>query len=122
MFIKEFFTPSSPHVNQSLSQLDYSCSFSFVPCSKGILLCFISRKKVCKLNFSSQEKRTKKKDFTMTTVSAPVDIKLAEDLKFDLECPICNVIPRSGPIYQCENGHMICKVKLKPNLTLFSSF
>ena len=32
-----------------------------------------------------------------------------EDLKAELECPICLIIPRRGPIYQCVNGHIICK-------------
>ena len=27
-----------------------------------------------------------------------------------LQCPICLLIPQSTPIYQCENGHVICKV------------
>jgi hypothetical protein len=32
-----------------------------------------------------------------------------EDLEESLECPICCFIPTSTPIYQCENGHIICK-------------
>ena len=32
-----------------------------------------------------------------------------QDLEESLECPICFIIPQSAPIYQCENGHMICK-------------
>ena len=32
-----------------------------------------------------------------------------EDLRDILECPICFNIPREGPIYQCENGHIVCK-------------
>jgi len=32
--------------------------------------------------------------------------KVASDL---LECPICLEIPKSKPIYQCDNGHLICK-------------
>ena len=26
-----------------------------------------------------------------------------------LSCPVCLVIPRDTPIYQCNNGHLICK-------------
>jgi hypothetical protein len=26
-----------------------------------------------------------------------------------VQCPVCHVIPRAGPIYQCVNGHLICK-------------
>jgi hypothetical protein len=33
-----------------------------------------------------------------------------KELAEALECPICCLTPQSTPIYQCENGHMICKV------------
>ena len=36
-------------------------------------------------------------------------IQSSEDLREDLECPVCFVIPKSGPIYQCEAGHIHCK-------------
>jgi len=26
-----------------------------------------------------------------------------------LECPICMEVPKTHPIFQCENGHLICK-------------
>ena len=35
--------------------------------------------------------------------------KVAEKLKKSLECPVCLSLPESTPIYQCENGHIICK-------------
>ena len=31
------------------------------------------------------------------------------NLKKSLECPVCIALPESAPIYQCENGHIICK-------------
>jgi hypothetical protein len=31
------------------------------------------------------------------------------DLEAILECIICHVVPRNGPIFQCTNGHLICK-------------
>jgi len=31
-------------------------------------------------------------------------------LKLCLECPVCLSQPESAPIYQCENGHIICNV------------
>ena len=36
-------------------------------------------------------------------------IQSSEELREDLECPVCFVIPKSGPIYQCEAGHIHCK-------------
>jgi hypothetical protein len=27
-----------------------------------------------------------------------------------LECPVCNEIPREGPITSCKNGHLLCKI------------
>ena len=31
------------------------------------------------------------------------------ELTDTLECPICAEVPHSTPIYQCENGHILCK-------------
>ena len=31
------------------------------------------------------------------------------ELQKELECPVCLSLPREAPIYQCENGHMVCK-------------
>ena len=36
-------------------------------------------------------------------------IHSSEDLREDLECPVCLAIPKKGPIYQCESGHIHCK-------------
>jgi len=27
----------------------------------------------------------------------------------ELECPVCKVVPREGPIYECPNGHLVCQ-------------
>ena len=35
-----------------------------------------------------------------------------EDIRRELECPVCLEVPKSGPIYQCNFGHTICKVKV----------
>jgi len=35
-------------------------------------------------------------------------MSLNEDLKDVLECPACLTVPRSGPIYQCNRGHVVC--------------
>ena len=42
-------------------------------------------------------------------------IQSSEELREDLQCPVCLVIPRSAPIYQCEDGHIHCK-KCHPGL------
>lgn len=31
------------------------------------------------------------------------------DLQEALECPVCLLLPQETPIYQCDNGHIICK-------------
>ena len=31
-----------------------------------------------------------------------------ESLKEDLDCPVCYDVPKSLPIYQCTQGHIIC--------------
>jgi len=33
----------------------------------------------------------------------------SEDLRDELECPVCFKIPSSTPIYQCDQGHIHCK-------------
>ena len=35
--------------------------------------------------------------------------------EINLECPVCLTVPRSTPIYQCGNGHLLCK-DCKPRL------
>ena len=30
-------------------------------------------------------------------------------LMSSLECPVCLTLPECGPIYQCRNGHLLCK-------------
>ena len=44
-----------------------------------------------------------------------VGIRSTEDLKGDLECPVCLKIPSDIPIYQCTAGHIHCK-ECHPNL------
>ena len=41
--------------------------------------------------------------------SEATGIKSSEDIREDLECPVCFKIPRTTPIYQCEQGHIHCK-------------
>ena len=38
-----------------------------------------------------------------------VGIQSSEELREDLECPVCFKIPRTTPIYQCDQGHIHCK-------------
>jgi len=33
----------------------------------------------------------------------------------ELECPVCLLVPRCSPIYQCGNGHLVCK-ECRPRL------
>jgi len=34
--------------------------------------------------------------------------EVGEDMKKVLECPVCLIVPRKGPIYQCKHGHCFC--------------
>jgi hypothetical protein len=34
--------------------------------------------------------------------------KLVEELRSKVECPVCLVVPREGPVPQCPSGHFIC--------------
>ena len=44
-----------------------------------------------------------------TSRTESAGIKSSEDIREDLECPVCFKIPRTTPIYQCEQGHIHCK-------------
>jgi len=35
-------------------------------------------------------------------------MSLNDNVKDVLECPVCYTVPRSGPIYQCNRGHIVC--------------
>ena len=36
-------------------------------------------------------------------------IPLTDDLRADMQCPVCLTLPRNTPIYQCKAGHIHCK-------------
>ena len=35
--------------------------------------------------------------------------KKNDDLKQQIECPVCLQVPRKGPVYSCPNGHLVCQ-------------
>jgi len=37
-------------------------------------------------------------------------MSLNDHVKDVLECPVCLIVPRKGPIYQCNRGHIVCNV------------
>ncbi len=45
----------------------------------------------------------------IATNSLKMDVQQQRQLCREMECPICLKIPRQGPIYQCEHGHIICE-------------
>jgi len=36
-------------------------------------------------------------------------VKASADVREDLECPVCLLVPTNTPVYQCENGHLVCR-------------
>ncbi len=51
--------------------------------------------------------------FSHKVVKDSFEVKMSEsvsikELESALQCPACNHLPRSTPIYQCENGHILC--------------
>ena len=44
----------------------------------------------------------------MSASKSSFSVPIAEFEEF-LECPVCYTIPDSSPIYQCENGHILCQ-------------
>ena len=73
----------------------------------------------------SQEARTHQ-------VAAEVEMSLQNNISISknncneiLQCPVCLTIPRTGPIYQCANGHIVCKdchAKLVKFLNIINHF
>ena len=41
-------------------------------------------------------------------VTENTGIRSSEDIREDLQCPVCLKIPRTTPIFQCEQGHILC--------------
>ena len=35
--------------------------------------------------------------------------KKIDDMKKQIECPVCHEVPRTGPIFACPNGHLVCE-------------
>ena len=35
--------------------------------------------------------------------------KKIDDMKKEIECPVCLEVPRKGPIFSCPNGHLVCQ-------------
>jgi len=42
-------------------------------------------------------------------------VQLNEKMLKAMECPVCLMLPRQAPVYQCENGHCVCS-SCKTNL------
>ena len=32
-----------------------------------------------------------------------------DNLKKQIECPVCLEVPRKGPVFACLNGHLVCQ-------------
>jgi len=37
------------------------------------------------------------------------ELKKVQDLKKQIECPVCLEVPRKGPVFACSNGHLVCQ-------------
>ena len=58
----------------------------------------------------SENKVQSEKELLPGTGSSPKSSCISlENLKAHLECPVCLGVPKVGPIYQCRNGHLLCK-------------
>ncbi|TRY73173.1 hypothetical protein TCAL_05818 [Tigriopus californicus] len=45
---------------------------------------------------------------TSSTSNSQVDESI-DNLKAEVECPICQRVPRKAPVYQCKLGHLLCQ-------------
>lgn len=56
------------------------------------------------------EEVQKEEELGKTSASSPKQSCISlEALKAHLECPVCLIVPKMGPIYQCRNGHLLCR-------------
>ena len=61
-------------------------------------------------SFSKNRKLETGRTRTMAASSSKEDIlENLLSLKETLECPVCLMLPKQTPIYQCDNGHIVCK-------------
>ena len=63
--------------------------------------------KTCVLSLI-KEKKPYKSHFKKKATSHSLVIMNRRQLSQELECPVCLQLPRNPPIFQCENGHLIC--------------
>ena len=85
-----------------LARLELSGSFSLDICPVGKWRKTHPHTKVIDLSNQSQTSSRPK-------MKRKSGIHTSEDMREDLECPVCLKIPRSTPIYQCDKGHIHCK-------------
>ena len=85
-------------VGQPVYTLDSNCSES------------MKRQRCQSVNVQS-EKSEETVETGSPSTSPPNDVSCIslENLKAHLECPVCLIVPKKGPIYQCRNGHLLCK-------------
>jgi len=53
--------------------------------------------------------QSKVKDLKLNEKTLQAEKKKIENLKKNVECPVCLDVPRKGPIFACPNGHIICQ-------------
>jgi len=53
--------------------------------------------------------QSKVKDLKLNEKTLQAEKKKIENLKKNIECPVCLDVPRKGPIFACPNGHIICQ-------------
>ena len=58
---------------------------------------------------SSENVQNEKESLADSSSSPKLSCISLESLKTHLECPVCLNVPKVGPIYQCRNGHLLCK-------------
>jgi len=47
-------------------------------------------------------------DLESTEEGLKTEMKKVDNLKKQIECPICLEVPRKGPVFTCPNGHLVC--------------
>ncbi len=59
--------------------------------------------------FKKSQTSVEETKLVVPSVTAVEDSLKLSVLQEVLECPVCYSVPRESPIYQCTNGHLICK-------------
>ena len=62
-----------------------------------------------KKNALAEELQDKEEELQYKEEEFQTEKEKVNDMKKQVECPVCLDVPRKGPVYACPNGHLVCQ-------------